>query len=257
MTDPSLTRDEIIARLKAAFEPLDFVYAMWEGGAAAFGRVDCWSDIDVQVDVDDNAVPETVAILDQTLTSLSPITQRYEIPQPAWHGHAQTFYRLHNTSPFLLVDFCAIRHSNPLKFLEPEIHGQAIVHFDKCGVTRTAPLDPSALRERLKKKLPAMSVRFEMFQALVEKELNRGNALEALAFYQSMTLRPLVDVLRMRYSPWHHDFYLRYVYYELPAEITQRLEALAFVSRPDDLRQNLALAADWFHEASEALESEL
>ena len=52
----TLTRREILAALVRTFEPLPFVYAMWEGGAAAFNRTDEWSDIDVQFDVDDARV---------------------------------------------------------------------------------------------------------------------------------------------------------------------------------------------------------
>ena len=45
-----LTRAEILVTLRAALEPLPYTHALWEGGAAAFGRVDDWSDIDLQVD---------------------------------------------------------------------------------------------------------------------------------------------------------------------------------------------------------------
>jgi len=46
MDSPSVTRSSILSALRAALEPLPFVHAMWEGGAAAFGRVDEWSDGD-------------------------------------------------------------------------------------------------------------------------------------------------------------------------------------------------------------------
>ena len=53
MPQPPLTRSAILTTLRQALEPLPYVHAMWEGGAAAFGRVDEWSDIDLQVDADD------------------------------------------------------------------------------------------------------------------------------------------------------------------------------------------------------------
>ena len=39
---------------------------------------------------------------------------------------------------------------------------------------------------------------FELFQMLTLKELNRHNDIEALVFYQSSTLRPLVEALNIK-----------------------------------------------------------
>ena len=46
-------RKEIISAIVSALEPLDYVYALWEGGAVGFNRVDEWSDIDIHIDVDE------------------------------------------------------------------------------------------------------------------------------------------------------------------------------------------------------------
>ena len=40
MPQSTLTRSSTLTALRAALEPLLCVHAMWEGGAAAFGRVD-------------------------------------------------------------------------------------------------------------------------------------------------------------------------------------------------------------------------
>jgi hypothetical protein len=42
-----ITHQDILTGLRQALEPLPYVNAMWEGGAAAFHRVDEWSDIDL------------------------------------------------------------------------------------------------------------------------------------------------------------------------------------------------------------------
>ena len=136
-----LKRDEILAALRAALEPLDYVHAMWEGGAASFGRVDQWSDIDLQVDTDDEHAPEIFAIVERALEELTTIEVKVEIPQPAWHGHHQAFYRLRDAGPFLQLDIVAVVHSNPNKFLETAIHGTPVVHFDKSGVTAPVKID--------------------------------------------------------------------------------------------------------------------
>jgi hypothetical protein len=238
----------ILDALKAALEPLDYVYAMWEGGAAAFGRVDEWSDIDVQFDVADERVEDTFAVVGKTLEALSPIELQHRTSSLPWPGIFQIFYRLKQASPYLLVDTAVIQHSAPDKLLAPEMHGQAVFHFDKAGVADVPPSDAEAQQKRLTARLEVLRVTFPLFQVMVTKELERGNSLEALAFYNASTLRPLVEVLRIRYQPGRSSFHTRYVYTDLPAEVAQRLEALFFVRDAEDIRQKHALAEQWFNE---------
>lgn len=244
----SVTREQILTALQQALEPLDYVHAMWQGGAAAFGRVDEWSDIDLQVDVDDERVADVVATAEQTLRSLSPVEIKFEVPQPTWHGHWQAFYRLRDTSEFLLLDFVVMKHNNPNKFLQPETHGNAVVHFDKSGVVQTGPLDMADLAAQLEGRVRTLRTTFPLFQSLTLKELNRRNDIEALTFYHGFTLRPLVEVLRIKHQPARSNFYARYVYYDLPAEVVRRLEELFFVRDAAELLQKREQAEQWFWE---------
>jgi hypothetical protein len=248
MNPNRLTKKEIILALCDALEPLEYTYALWEGGAAAFERVDEWSDLDLMLDVEDERVNDALQVIDLTLRGLSPIELKYEVPQPAWHGHAQVFYRLQNTSRFLLIDIAVIKRSNPNKFLQPELHGNAVVYFDKSGVVKPTPLDRKELAARLKDRLAALRVTFELFQILILKELNRGNLIEALSFYHNFTLKPLVEVLRIPHEPTRHGFYTRYIYYDMPPDIIHRLEKLFFVTDGDDLLAKRQEAEEWFYD---------
>ena len=78
------------------------------------------------------------------------------------------------------------------------------------------------------------------------KELGRGNWVEALVFYQSATLRPLVELLRIKYRPAQSTFHTRYIYYDFPREVVERLERLYFVADPGDLRAKREDAEAWF-----------
>ncbi len=247
MSQATITHEHIITALRQVLEPRADVLAMWEGGAAAFDRVDEWSDIDLQVDVQDDHVAEIFPLVEATLAALSPIELRYEIPQPAWHGHAQVFYRLRDTSKFLLLDFVVIQHSNANKFLEPEIHGHALVHFDKANVTAPPTWDQSAHANKLRARLNTLRVTFDLFQIMTLKELARHNDIEALMFYHSFTLRPLVEVLRMQHAPARYNFHTRYLYYDLPKAIVRELDALFFVANADELRVKRERAAAWFY----------
>lgn len=254
MTDYPLTRERVLSTLKDVLEPLAYTHAMWEGGAAATGRLDAWSDIDLMVDVDDERVEEALALIEHTLERLSGIELRYRLPEPAWHGHTQVFYRLRDASPYLLLDLVIVHHSKEEKFLEPEIHGRAVFYFDKAGLARLPALDTAAWRARLRERLAALRVTFDLFQVLTLKELHRGNWLEALAYYQGYTLRPLVEVLNMRYRPARYNFSTRYAYSELPAGVARKLEALYFVGSGPELGVKRAEAEVWFYQACDDLE---
>jgi CheY-like chemotaxis protein len=256
MNPSLLTKKEIIHALCEALEPLEYTHAFWEGGAAAFQRVDEWSDLDLLIDVEDEYVSDTLQVVEATLAKLSPIELKYEVPQPSWHGHAQVFYRLQNTSKYLILDIAVIQHSHPNKFLQPELHGQVVVYFDKSNVAKAPRLDHQELATRLKDRLSALKITFELFQILTLKELNRGNLIEALNFYHNFTLKPLVEVLRIPHEPTRHGFYTRYIYYDLPEEIIKKLERLFFVTDGDDLLLKRQDAEDWFYNTLEKIHLE-
>ncbi len=251
-----IQRTDILAALKNSLEPFDFVYAMWEGGAASFNRVDQWSDLDIQIDAEDSHAAETMAIVEQILSQLCPIKRKFELPQPTWHGHLQTFFQLEQASPFEFIDLVVIQHSNSNKFLEKEIHGQALVHFDKCKVVHADPVDPEEMVQKILQRLETMKITFEMFQVLTWKEIYRGNAIEAISYYQSMTIRPLVEALRMLYAPWHYNFHTRYVYYEFPKEVVRRLEPFFYPTDLQALKNCLSEANQWFQEITQQITSE-
>jgi hypothetical protein len=121
-------------------------------------------------------------------------------------------------------------------------------------VSQVARLDLNDLNKRLRDRIASLRVTFEMYQILTLKELNRGNPLEALAFYNGYTLRPLVEVLRMRYDPTRYNFHTRYIHYNLPAEVVRILESLFFVANTEDIRAKRAQAETWFYETLEQIQ---
>jgi len=250
-----LTREDILSALEKSLKPIDEVYALWEAGAAAFNRIDQYSDIDLMVDVQDDSVAKTWEVIESTLQGLSPIELRFELPQPAWHGHSQVFYRLQNASPYLFVDALVMQHSAPNKFLEVEQHGTARVLFDKLGATQPPVFDPQALQIKLDKQIQQMKVTFDLFQVETTKELKRGNNIEAISFYYASTIRPLVELLRIRYMnvPARHKFYTRYIQYDLPIEVVEKLGKLFFVSDAADLAVKHHQAGEWFQQVIQEL----
>ena len=244
-----LSRLPIVQGMTEALEPLSFVHAFYEGGAAAFHRIDVWSDIDLYIVVDDDTVPTTFQVVEQALTRLSPIQLTHEVTWPPASGISQKFYRLDKTSEFLLVDLAVLTVSAPDKFLVREVHGEAVFLFNKDDSIKIPPLDREAFVRGLLDHRRRLRERMELFGPFVEKELLRGHRLEALEFYRALVVPSLVGALRMRYGPLHYDFRMRYVYRELPPDVVRRLEGLTFVTDTKDLATKHREARAWFAQA--------
>ncbi len=253
MRRDTITRKEIITALVAALKPLDYVDALWEAGAAAFKRLDEWSDIDLYVVVEDDHVEEIFQLMRQTLLPLSEFDLTFRLPEPTWHGHAQVFWRLKNASPFLFLDIVVMKKSSKDKFLQFTTHGKPLVYFDKTGVVKDEPIDQGIFLEKIKARLESLKITFPLFQVLTLKELNRGNDVEAMSYYVSYTYRPLLEVLRIKYYPYHYNFFTTYVYYELPPAVVTRLEKLYFIADAEMLRKCQAEAEAWFWEVVESI----
>jgi hypothetical protein len=247
MEDSDVSREAVIRALVGALEPLDYVFALWEGGAVAFDRLDAWSDIDICVDALGERVKDVFPIVERALEAEVGIDLKYDVPAAAAHGYVQAFYRLTGAPRTMLVDLAVFRHSEPDKMLEPEIHGEARFQFDKVGGGVPA-LDKAAFLERLTTRLARLKLRFEVFACNVDKEIARGNWIEAVDLYHRLVLGSLTESLRMRYHPFHYGFGSRYVHYELPHEVVGRLVKFHFVSNETDLRAKVQEAGRWFRE---------
>ena len=234
--------------MSKALEPLDYVYALYEGGAVAFNRIDEWSDIDLYAVVDDEKVDSAFHAVERTLELLSPIKLKLRTPQLPWSGVFQTFYKLENASEFLLIDFAVLQLSAPEKFLEPLIHGNVVFHFNKNDIIKATRFDEKAFSNKLVARIKMLQMRFCMFNSFVQKEINRGNCLEAVELYRVFTLALLVEALRIKHNPMHYDFRMRYVHYELPPELIRKLENLYFVKNIEDLQQKYRVGTKWFEE---------
>lgn len=248
METKRLGRDEILEAIAEALKPLDYVYGMWQCGAAAFNRVDQWSDIDLIVNVEDDRIRDVFPIVDEVLQTLAPIENSIEYPQALSPGGFQKVYKLEGTSKFMVIEVCVLKHSSTEKFLQREIHGEIIVHFDKKNITKNNPIDKEEFDRSLKVRLENIEKLFNMYQFLVEKELNRNNHIEALAFYQNFSLSPLLEVLRMKHSPYRYNFRTRYVYYDLPKEVVSRLHDFYFIKDSRALSLKHKEAVKWFNE---------
>jgi hypothetical protein len=249
----TLTRPQLVGALQRALQAIDAVDAAWEGGSAAFDRDDALSDVDAVAVVADDAVDSTFALVEAALHALSPVALRYDVPGTA--GFAQRFYRLRDTSEFLVVDLVLMRRSDPLQFREVELHGHGRTWFDRRGVLVEVHLDAARDMELARARVPVLAAHFAMFQHVVTKERLRARSIDALRFYQSYTFGPLVEALRLLHCPQRRAFGPRYLRRDLPAAVCERLEALGYVRDLADLAVKHEQARHWFEACIERLQA--
>jgi hypothetical protein len=223
----TISRQRIIDALSSDLKRGAFIRAAWLGGSDSSGRADQWSDVDIQLIVEDNHVEEAFDAVHKALEALSPIDLVYRFPTPTWHGHEQEMIRLRDASPFAVVDLVVMNRSNPNRFLEAERHGHPLVLFDHDDLVRAQSLDWVEHAAKLRKRLHALRLQFEFGQVEVRKAALRGAVIEAAYLYQALCVRPLVELLRMRYCPERFDYGPRYLDRDLPDHARAALEALA------------------------------
>ena len=88
----------------------------------------------------------------------------------------------------------------------------------------------------------------------MKKYVLRGQYLEAYAYYNRYVLEPLIDILRLIYTPAHVDYYLVHISQHIPKEDLKKLEYFAQLTSLDDISERIPLAEKWFNELLEKLE---
>lgn len=240
-----LGRERIIGTMARALEEEPRVLAFWQGGSAAFGRSDEMSDLDLQLLVRDDFVGEAQILLERLLSSISRIEFKYILPQPTWHGYWQGFYRLKDTTPYLLLDVVIMKESDRELLSQPDIHGRPLIYFDRTGRVGKEMADLEQMKQAIVRRIDKARASSQMFHVFIDKEITRGRGLDALAMYQSLILSPLVDTLRIIHDPNRFNFGSRYLRECLPAREYTRVERLGFVGSIDELKGKKKEALRW------------
>ena len=235
-------RRTIIEAVIAHLLPVTAVRACFEGGSAATGRLDAFSDIDLVIVA---PLPSADAAFDAVESALSPhsIVHTWRVEPPSFPQTAQRFYFLADAPRFFAVDCVVASESGVEAFLERERHGDPLVYFDRTSRIRARAVDRTALAERRVKRWGQLRGSVPVIAMLVEKELARGRPLEALGFYQGL-LRALLEVLGIEHRPDRFDFSWRYVETQLPEDARALIARYAFVADEQALRERAPQLAD-------------
>jgi hypothetical protein len=251
----TISRDRIVSAVHEALAPLHWVRAVWLGGSDATGRTDDWSDVDLMVLVEDGRTEDAFGAVSAALAALSPISIRHRRAPGPGEDFRQEFLALADADPAHFVDLTVLPASTTERFLELERHGTPLVLFDRDGTIRPEVLDRDTLGRRMAARLAVLRERFPIFQTLVTRAVRRGQVATAADAYASLTLRPLVTILRMRHCPDRFDFGVRYLDRDLPPDLAAEVDRLALPGTLEEVEENRARAAALFAETLAAIDA--
>lgn len=238
------TREHLITRLASPLATNPLFRAAWLGGSDASGRADEHSDLDLMVIVEAGRDDEAIDAVESILASIAPITGRYRLPGPTWHGHEQVFWSIDGYAMAGLIDLVILHPGEQARWLVTERHADARILFDHDDLIHPAPLNRADLARTLDHRIADLSARVPILAPLALKEARRGRDLDALNFYHALVLRPLVELLRIVHCPERWDYAMRYLDRDLPPEVHAQLRTLAFVSSCADIERNYPIAMD-------------
>ena len=251
-----INRSQIIEKLKEKLEQLEFIYAMWLEGADASGTVDEYSDIDFWVDFEDGFEQQAYEVVENALSEIAELDYKFVTK----HGHPkirQRIYHLAGSSEYLMIDFCWQLHSRPKNeywYIKGNLIESAKVLFDKADIVRFVDYNPAKFEAGNNDRLTECKYRYSQ-HSRVQRYVMRGQYLEAYAFYNRYVLEPLIDLLRIIYTPANTDYYLIHISQHIPKESSQKLEYFAQLSSLEDIAERIPQAEKWFDELFERLET--
>lgn len=242
-------RNRIIDLLKKSFIDKEYVYAMWLEGSDGLGKADEYSDLDFWFDVEDGY--ENI-VLDECIKTLQTI-DKLDFIQSYEHPHPKIFQKnmhISGTSEYLMLDICVQSHSRGSEgctFAENDIAEYPLILFDKANVINIIKESDIDL-ELIKKIYDECIDRFSQ-QSRILKYIYRAKYLEAFAYYQKYACQPIVNLLRIIYTPRHIEYGLVHISDHLPKDEVNKIEALYKINSLDDIKNNLQYAEKLFYEA--------
>lgn len=242
-------KQQVLEAILHTIENRNEVLAAWEGGSAATGHKDQFSDIDLCI-VADAPIQSVIELVQDCLQKFQVI-HTWQTAKSVWgEGIAQRILILKDAPKYFFVDVGVFdsSYSNLINsFLEIERHGQPRILFDKANIIVPKNTDPEVLFKKQQVRANELKQGFVIFKTLVHKELERGNSIDAIWFYQNGLVRPLVEIMGMRYRPFKYDFGMRYIHRTFPLNDQKLIEQLNYVIDTNDLKNKLDLVEKSFN----------
>jgi hypothetical protein len=235
-------KDQLKLELKNLLFDQKFVLTAFEGGSKATGFMDDYSDLDLLIISEDNAVEQVFILVESFLSEKYGIKRKYRVPEPTWHGFSQSFYQIDHMPPFFYIDLAVAKLSTPDKFTDTARHGQGFVWFDKHSDYKVILETDDQVYQRCKKYYHMVTESDFLIQIEIEKNIQRGRYSEAFPFYYQFITRQLGVMLNLKHRKNKVDFGIRYHYRDYDSFDQQLINTCLKSKDIQDLKENYALA---------------
>lgn len=237
-----MEREGIIEILADLLRDEEHVRALWLEGADATNSIDVYSDIDMCVAVDEEAVDSIFEKIQERLT----VDSVYENQNN--DSERQLVFHVVDSGKYQVVDFNAYFYGKAnTTFVRGDCIDTCKVIFDKCGVIQYKDFDPDEGLETRQYWKKESAYRFSQINR-VEKYCLRGMYPEAFIYYQKYVVEPLVFTLRSRYTPTKMWYYMVHISQHIPKNEIEKLNRILQFSCVDDILENLSFAKKWYQE---------
>ncbi|MDQ0917063.1 aminoglycoside 6-adenylyltransferase [Paenibacillus sp. V4I5] len=243
----AITRETILEGIVSDLGREEYILAIWLEGSDGTKNLDEYSDIDLVCYTKEGFIDDAFTKLDECMRQLGQVDIAYEEPGRSTNNRYKV-YHLQETSDYLLVDVTIQSESVPVSFTNEDNTVVPVVLVDKAGIVKYQNVDYMTHCSRLHNQLVRAQGIFSQRSRAV-KYTKRGLFLESLIYYQKFVLNPLVDVLRILYTPFQADCFLVHATRDFPAEVVLTLENLYGAKTVQDIAERIILVEELFRNA--------
>jgi predicted nucleotidyltransferase len=239
-------QEQVLAKLLPVLQQESNILALFEGGSVATGNADALSDIDIQLICEDHAVNRTFQLLQHYLDQTYELEKAFRVPEPTYHGHAQSFYFLKSFPPLIYMDVVVQkRNTNASRILETDRHGKAKIWFDKEGLVVLQPSEPKWISNRVHHAYHQCAYARYILDVEFKKAIQRGLPIEAQEVYRSVLMR-LAVLLNIKFRPAQFDFGFRYAHRVYPTAVVNQVEHLLTSHDQEMIITSFNTALEWY-----------
>jgi len=211
------------------------VHAMWVAGSVAEGHNDELSDIDLWIDIDDGKDKEVFSTIQNYLSSQGKLDINFSEGITPPYSHC--VYHIAGMDPYHFIEITLHSHSNEIGLFDSL--RKIKVLFDKDGTTNFKPFDKISYEKMLKERKQFLLEKMKFGEQSITKEITRGQFLEALHNYQFWLVEPLVELVRIKFTPLKITYGLKHGTRDLPADTVREIESLHIIKSLNDLSNKI------------------
>lgn len=127
-----------------------------------------------------------------------------------------------------------------------------VILFDKAGVIKFIDSDVVKLKETIEERVTELTKKISQ-KSRVIKYSKRGQYIEGFGYYHKYIVTPLVEILRLKYTPNYYYYYIVHISEHLPKDVLDNLRSYFETTTVEDISKNTEEVCKWFEEIKQEI----